>query len=216
MAAARDKARPRRKRSRGKRPLGKRPLGRRFDRALLYATDAHATQFRKGTDRPYIGHLLGVAAIVLTHGGDEDEAIAALLHDVVEDQGGKPRLRDIRRKFGSRVAGIVEGCTDSDTEPKPPWRERKEAYLLHLRTADASVRLVSAADKLYNAREILSDFRLHRHSVWARFKGGKQGTLWYYGEVAKILRARRPETVFKELVGELDRVVSDLKAASQH
>jgi (p)ppGpp synthase/HD superfamily hydrolase len=206
MAAARDKARPL-----GKRRLGERTLGKRFDRALLYASAAHATQFRKGARRPYIAHLLGVTAIVLTHGGDEDEAIAALLHDVVEDQGGKPRLRDIRRKFGSRVAKIVEGCTDSDTEPKPPWRERKEKYLDHLRTADASVRLVSAADKLYNASEILSDFRLHRHSVWARFKGGKKGTLWYYGEVAKVLRAKGP----KDLVGELNRVVSDLKAVSQ-
>jgi len=206
MAAARGKAR-----HVGKRPLGERPLGKRFDRALLYATAAHATQFRKGTRRPYIAHLLGVTAIVLTHGGDEDDAIAALLHDVVEDQGGKPRLRDIRRKFGSRVANIVEGCTDSDTEPKPSWRERKENYLHHLRTANASIRLVSAADKLYNASEILSDFRLHRHSVWARFKGGKKGTLWYYGEVVKILRAKGP----KELVGELNRVVSDLKAASR-
>lgn len=201
MAAARHKARP----------LGNRPLGKQFDRALLYATDAHASQFRKGTSRPYIAHLLGVASIVLTHGGDEDEAVAALLHDVVEDQGGKPRLRDIRRKFGSRVANIVEGCTDSDTEPRPPWRNRKEDYLLHLRAADASVRLVSAADKLYNAREILSDFRQHRHSVWTRFKGGKKGTLWYYGEVAKILRATGPT----ELVDELNRVVSDLKAASR-
>src|SRR6202166_2356360 len=119
MGAARDKARPLRKRY-----VGKRPLGKRFDRALLYATAAHATQFRKGTRRPYIAHLLGVASIVLTHGGDEDEAIAALLHDAVEDQGGKPRLRDIRRKFGVRVARIVAECTD--TEPKLPWLERKK------------------------------------------------------------------------------------------
>jgi (p)ppGpp synthase/HD superfamily hydrolase len=201
MGAVRQKARSRRKR----------PLGKRFERALVYATAAHATQFRKGTRRPYIAHLLGVTAIVLTHGGDEDEAIAALLHDAVEDQGGKPRLRDIRRKFGSRVAKIVDGCTDSDTEPKPPWRERKENYLRHLRAANASIRLVSTADKLYNASEILSDFRRHRHSVWDRFKGRKKGTLWYYGEVAKILRAKGP----KELVDELDRVVSALKAASR-
>jgi (p)ppGpp synthase/HD superfamily hydrolase len=187
------------------------PLGKRFHRALVYAARIHATQFRKGTTRPYVAHVLGVASLVLTHGGDEDEAIAALLHDAVEDQGGKRRLRDIRRKFGARVARIVEGCTDADTEPKPPWLERKKNYLRHLRRADSSVRLVSAADKLYNAGEILSDFRKHRHSVWARFKGGKKGTLWYYDQVAKILRIKGP----RDLVNELNRVVAELKRISQ-
>ena len=184
-----------------------RPLGARFHRALSYAARLHATQFRKGTTRPYVAHLLGVTSTVLTHGGDEDEAIAALLHDAVEDQGGKPRLREIRRKFGERVARIVEGCTDADTDPKPPWLERKKKYLQHLRDADSSIRLVSAADKLYNAREILSDLRTHRDSVWSRFKGGKEGTLWYYDEVAKILRTG-------ELVEELDRVVAELRSAA--
>jgi (p)ppGpp synthase/HD superfamily hydrolase len=171
----------------------------------------HARQFRKGTSRPYIGHLLGVTSIVLTHGGDEDEAIAALLHDAVEDQGGKPRLREIRRKFGGRVARIVEGCTDSDVEPKPPWLERKTEYLRHLRRADSSVRLVSAADKLYNARETLEDLRTHREALWKRFKGGKQGTLWYYREVGKILRRKGP----KELAAELERVVRELTRAAR-
>jgi len=184
-----------------------RPLGARFQRALSYAARLHATQFRKGTTRPYVAHLLGVTSTVLTHGGDEDEAIAALLHDAVEDQGGKPRLREIRRKFGERVARIVEGCTDADTDPKPPWLERKKKYLQHLRDADSSIRLVSAADKLYNAREILSDLRTHRDSVWSRFKGGKEGTLCYYDEVAKILRTG-------ELVEELDRVVAELRSAA--
>src|SRR5271155_5187018 len=156
MGAARDKARP----------LPKRPLGKRFDRALLYATAAHGAQFRKGTSRPYIAHLLGIASIVLTHGGDEDEAIAALLHDAVEDQGGKPRLREIRKKFGPRVARIVDGCTDADTIPKPPWLERKKSYIRHIRSADSSTCLVSAADKLYNAREILDDYRVHGDRLW--------------------------------------------------
>src|ERR1700752_4814526 len=129
-----------------------RPLTVRFERALAYTARLHAAQFRKGTARPYVGHLLGVASIVLTHGGDEDEAIAALLHDAVEDQGGKPRMREIRRKFGPPVARIVKGSTDSDVEPKPPWLERKTGYLRYLRHADSSVRLVSAADKVYNAR----------------------------------------------------------------
>jgi (p)ppGpp synthase/HD superfamily hydrolase len=187
------------------------PLTARFHRALVYAARVHARQFRKGTSRPYIGHLLGVTSIVLTHGGDEDEAIAALLHDAVEDQGGKPRLREIRRKFGGRVARIVEGCTDSDVEPKPPWLERKTEYLRHLRRADSSVRLVSAADKLYNARETLGDLRTHRATLWKRFKGGKQGTLWYYREVGKILRRKGP----KELAAELERVVRELTRAAR-
>ncbi|MGA7917192.1 MAG: HD domain-containing protein [Candidatus Acidiferrales bacterium] len=186
-------------------------LTARFHRALVYAARLHARQFRKGTSRPYIGHLLGVTSIVLTHGGDEDEAIAALLHDAVEDQGGKPRLREIRRKFGARVARIVDGCTDSDVEPKPPWLERKTEYLRHLRHANSSVRLVSAADKLYNARETLEDLRRHRDALWKRFKGGKQGTLWYYREVAKILRGRGP----KALAAELDRVVRELTRAAK-
>lgn len=187
------------------------PLTARFHRALVYAARVHARQFRKGTARPYIGHLLGVTSIVLTHGGDEDEAIAALLHDAVEDQGGKPRLREIQRKFGARVARIVEGCTDSDVEPKPPWLERKTEYLRHLRRADSSVRLVSAADKLYNARETLEDLRTHRDALWKRFKGGKQGTLWYYREVGKILRRKGP----KELAAELERVVRELTRAAK-
>lgn len=187
------------------------PLTARFHRALVYAARVHARQFRKGTSRPYIGHLLGVTSIVLTHGGDEDEAIAALLHDAVEDQGGKPRLREIRRKFGGRVTRIVEGCTDSDVEPKPPWLERKTEYLRHLRRADSSVRLVSAADKLYNARETLEDLRTHREALWKRFKGGKQGTLWYYREVGRILRRKGP----KELAAELERVVRELTRAAR-
>jgi (p)ppGpp synthase/HD superfamily hydrolase len=188
-----------------------RPLGGRFQRALTYAARLHATQFRKETTRPYIAHLLGVTSTVLTHGGDEDEAIAALLHDAVEDQGGKPRLREIRRTFGARVARIVDGCTDADTEPKPPWRERKKKYLRHLRKANSSVRLVSAADKLYNARETLADFQTHRHSLWSRFKGGKEETLWYYESVAKILAAKGP----KDLVEELKSVVTELRRASR-
>jgi (p)ppGpp synthase/HD superfamily hydrolase len=186
---------------------GEAPLGASFRRALVYAARIHARQFRKGTTRPYIAHLLGVASTVLTHGGDEEEAIAALLHDAVEDQGGKPRLRDIRRKFGSRVADIVEGCTDSYTEPKPPWRQRKLDYLGHLRSANASVRLVSAADKLYNAREIIADLKSHPHGVWSRFRGGKDGTVWYYRQVAEILRPQGPAA----LVEDLDRAVAELE-----
>src|SRR5579863_7272924 len=133
------------------------PLGARFERALLFATRKHAGQHRKGTAVPYIAHLLSEAGLVLEAGGDENLAIAALLHDVVEDCGGAPMLREIRRRFGKRVAHVVDGCTDTDVTPKPPWRKRKEDYLKHLRTANYDTRLVSAADKLHNARSVITD-----------------------------------------------------------
>src|SRR5271166_6381602 len=130
-----------------------RTLSSRFVRALGYAARLHARQLRKRTERPYIGHLLSVTSIVIEYGGDEDMAIAALLHDAVEDQGGIPRLREIRKKFGKRVAHIVDGCTDSYTEPKPPWLQRKRGYIERVSSESEDVRLVSAADKLSNARE---------------------------------------------------------------
>src|SRR5436853_2381028 len=132
-------------------------LGRRFLRAFLFAAEKHAGQTRKASTIPYIAHLMGVTSQVLEAGGDEDLAIAALLHDVVEDCGGAPMLREVRRRFGRRVAKVVDGCTDTDTNPKPPWRERKENYLARLKNEDAETRLVSAADKLNNVRSILSD-----------------------------------------------------------
>jgi len=182
--------------------MGRRRLpGRRFRAALVYAARLHAGQFRKGTARPYISHLLGVAAIVLAHGGDEDEAIAALLHDAAEDQGGKTQLRKIRKKFGTWVARIVDGCTDSYTEPKPPWLARKKKYLRHLRRANSSVHLVSAADKLYNSRETLNDLRAEGERVWKRFKATKEQALWYYREVEKIVRHKCPPALAEELNG---------------
>jgi (p)ppGpp synthase/HD superfamily hydrolase len=155
-------------------------LGPRFERAFLFAAEKHAGQTRKTTTVPYIAHLMGVASLALEYGGDEDLAIAALLHDVVEDCGGAAVLKEVKRRFGSRVAKIVDGCTDSYGEPKPPWRERKENYLRHLKSADAGTRLVSAAAKLNNVRSILSDYREVGESIWERFKGGREGTLWYY------------------------------------
>ena len=190
-----------------------RVLTERFNRALVYAARLHAGQFRKGSTRPYIAHLLGVTSIVLNHGGDEDEAIAALLHDGPEDQGGLKTLREIRKKFGARVARIVDACTDTYEDPKPPWLERKKNYLRHLRHADASVRLVSAADKLYNVREIILDYRSQHDAVFTRFRGGKEGTIWYYREVVRILRHKGPHP----LVRELDRAVRELeRAAARH
>jgi (p)ppGpp synthase/HD superfamily hydrolase len=156
------------------------PLGLRFRRAFLFAADKHSKQARKASTIPYIAHLMGVASLVLEAGGDEDLAIAALLHDVVEDCGGAPMLKEVQRRFGSRVAKIVDGCTDADTYPKPPWRERKKKYIARLKKENADTRLVSAADKLNNVRSILSDYRVIGESVWSRFRGGREGTLWYY------------------------------------
>jgi GTP pyrophosphokinase len=174
-------------------------LGPRFLRAFLCAAEKHAGQTRKASTTPYIAHLMGVASLVLEFGGDEDLAIAALLHDVVEDCGGAPMLTQVRRRFGNRVAKIVDGCTDSDTEPKPPWRERKEAYIRHLKSADAETRLVSAADKLNNVRSILSDHREVGESIWARFQGGRDGTLWYYRALLKEFLRRKPNRLIREL-----------------
>jgi (p)ppGpp synthase/HD superfamily hydrolase len=173
-------------------------LGPRFRRAFLFAADKHAGQARKASTIPYIAHLIGVASLVLEAGGDEDLAIAALLHDVVEDCGGKPMLKEVRKRFGKRVAKIVEGCTDSDTLPKPPWRERKENYLAHLKTADADTCLVSAADKLNNVRSILSDYREIGESVWSRFNGGREGTLWYYRALLEEFVRRKPNRISRE------------------
>jgi (p)ppGpp synthase/HD superfamily hydrolase len=183
-------------------------LGERFEQALQHATRLHKVQTRKGTTIPYVAHLLAVAAIVLEDGGDEDEAIAALLHDAVEDQGGRPTLEEIRRLFGDRVAEIVEGCSDTDVVPKPPWRRRKELYIEHIRTARPEVLRVSAADKLHNARAILADFRRHGDAIWPRFSGAREGTLWYY---RTLITAYREAGGGGVLVDELDRTVSELE-----
>lgn len=184
-----------------------------FEEALSFATRLHAAQRRKGTDIPYISHLIGVAGIVLEHGGSRDEAIAALLHDSIEDQAdsypdGADQLRaDIRALFGQAVLDIVEGCTDADCVPKPPWRERKERYIAHLDQASPSVRFVSCADKLHNARAILSDFRVVGDALWGRFNAGKDGTLWYYRSLADTFERLGPA----RLAGELGRVVAEIE-----
>lgn len=180
----------------------------RFLNALNYAARLHASQFRKRTERPYIGHLLSVTSIVIEYGGDEEMAIAALLHDAVEDQGGIPRLREIQRKFGKRVAHIVDGCTDSYADPKPPWMERKRAYVERVGRESAEVRLVSAADKLSNARETLYEVRVHGDTVFERFAGKKAGTLWYYRALVNEFR----KAGSTPLVDELDRVVTELES----
>jgi (p)ppGpp synthase/HD superfamily hydrolase len=183
-------------------------LGSRFEQALLFAARKHAGQIRKGTGTPYVSHLLSVAALVLEAGGDEDLAIAALLHDVVEDCGGAPMLKEVRRRFGKRVADVVEACSDTDVTPKPPWRERKEQYIRNLRSADAGTRLVSAADKLHNARSILTDYHEIGEPIWQRFQGKREGTLWYYRALLGEFRRKYAN----RLVDELERVVFELEA----
>jgi (p)ppGpp synthase/HD superfamily hydrolase len=185
-------------------------LGPRFLRAFQFAAEKHAGQTRKASSIPYIAHLMGVASLVLEAGGDEDLAIAALLHDVVEDCGGAPMLKEVHRRFGARVAKVVDGCTDADTYPKPPWRERKEKYLRHLAVADADTRLVSAADKLNNVRSILSDYREVGELVWARFQGGREGTLWYYRSLRDEFLRHAPNRITRDLelaVNELESLV---------
>jgi (p)ppGpp synthase/HD superfamily hydrolase len=185
----------------------------RFDRALLYATHVHGGQRRKGTSIPYVAHLLAVAATVLEYGGDEDLAIAALLHDSVEDQGGKARLKDLRNRFGERVAQIVKACSDSlaDTargQPKAHWRERKGADLAHLRTAADDVLSVSHADKVHNARSILRDLRNPKigEDISKRFSVPKEDTLWYYGSLADVFCEKKQGLLsdeLREIVGVL-------------
>jgi (p)ppGpp synthase/HD superfamily hydrolase len=179
----------------------------RFEEALVYANRLHVRQRRKGSDIPYISHLLAVCSLVLEYGGGEDEAIGALLHDAVEDQGGEATLQEIRLCFGEAVAAIVSGCSDSDTIPKPPWRERKERYIAHLSAATAAVRLVSMADKLHNVRTILLDYRQQGAALWGCFKGGREGTLWYYRAALDAFKS--VETT--PLVAELERAVVELE-----
>ena len=186
----------------------------RFEEALLFAAQLHAEQKRKGTQIPYIAHLMSVAALVIESDGDEDEVIAALLHDAVEDQGGQETLAKIEAQFGSHVAQIVAGCTDADTLPKPPWRERKEAYIAHLRTASPEVRRVSSADKLHNARCILRDLRHAGTQAFEKFNGGQAGTLWYYRTLVEVYQSYEDSFV----VAELARVVAEIEnlAAASH
>ena len=182
-------------------------LSTRFEEALVFATRLHGWQTRKGTTIPYIAHLLAVTSIVLENGGNEDEAIAALLHDAIEDQGGAATREEIRRRFGDTVVEIVNGCTDAEVIPKPPWRARKQAYIARLRNEPAPVRLVAAADKLHNARAVLADYRELGEPLWRRFNGGKEGTLWFYRTVTDALR----EGGVSPLIEELDRVVTEIE-----
>lgn len=183
-------------------------LTERFDEAFCYAHRLHRTQTRKGTRIPYVSHLITVSALVIEHGGDENQAIAALLHDAAEDQGGAATLAEIRKAFGGDVATIVSDCTDSWVEPKPPWRARKEAYLAALPGKKAKSLLVSLADKTHNAEAILFDYRELGDALWDRFNGGAEGTRWYYSALAEVfsvsLPGRLSERLGRAVTGFLD------------
>lgn len=180
------------------------PLTDRYTEALAFAANAHREQVRKGTSIPYLSHLLAVSGLVLEHGGDEVEAIAGLLHDTLEDVG--PHLREpIRERFGPDVLAIVEGCTDATSQPKPPWRARKEAYIAHLRHAPPPVLRVSAADKLHNARCILADYRAIGPALWTRFNAPPAEIGWYYAALADAFAATgTPPALVDGLVQTLD------------
>jgi len=181
-------------------------LSSRFERAFIIANQLHFSQRRKATNAPYITHLLSVASLVVENGGDEDQAIAALLHDAAEDQGGVETLELIKFHFGERVATIVAGCSDTLQTPKPPWKNRKVEYLAELTQADPSILLVSLADKLHNARSLLQVYKREGDQVWERFNGGKEGIFWYYRSLIEIFQEKSDS----QMVDELKYVFSEI------
>lgn len=186
------------------------PLTHRFVEAVAYATKLHLGQARKGSGVPYVGHLLGVCSLVLEERGTEDVAIAALLHDAGEDQGGEARLVEIRRLFGADVESIVRACSDTLLQEKPDWQTRKEQYLVHLEHQSRSVLLVSLADKLFNARAILRDYPTEGEALWGRFTGDRDAQLWYYRSLSKVFLRRLADV---RMTQELSRVVAELEQA---
>jgi len=182
-------------------------LTARFDDAFEFAHKIHGTQVRKGNSSPYIGHLMGVASIVLDDGGSEDEAIGGLLHDAAEDHGGRQRLEDIRTRFGDAVARIVEDCTDSWETPKRPWADRKREYIEHARALPSASLRVAAADKVHNAYAILRDLRNVGDEVWSRFNAPADDVIAYYEGLVRAMR----ESGGGRLVEELDRIVKGIQ-----
>ena len=178
-------------------------LSERFEQALAWTSALHRRQARKGPAVPYVAHLLAVCSLVLEAGGDEDEAIAALLHDAVEDQGGAPRLEEIRSRFGDRVAQIVDGCTDAYGIPKPAWQQRKEDFIRRLDEASDSVLLIVAADKLHNAQSTIENLKVEGPSVWERFRG-KERAIWYYQQITEAIERRGANSLTRRLRNAVD------------
>ena len=193
-------------------PAGAPVVGKRFREALVWAAELHEEQRRKGGNVPYVAHLIGVAAIVLEHGGDEDQAIGALLHDALEDQAHRMSPNEIRARFGERVERIVEACTDGDPQEQRDrdharWIARKEKYIAEVATKPVEALLVSMADKLYNARAILEDYREIGETLWPRFTTGRDGTLWYYRSLLAVFKPRAENRLWHEL----DRTVAEIE-----
>jgi len=190
----------------------------RLAEAFAYAELIHRGQLRKKTLAPALSHLMAVTSLVLENGGDEDEAMAALLHDGPEDCAGQETLDEIRQRFGVRVAHIVEGCTDSMSTPKPPWRERKSRYIAHLPTADESILLVSLADKVHNVRSLEVDYRSVGEDLWQRFSASRDESLWYYRSLLRVFEetpSARQVVLVRELsraLQELQRLISDTES----
>jgi (p)ppGpp synthase/HD superfamily hydrolase len=172
--------------------------------AFAFMYELHRTQVRKGSHAPYITHLLGAAALVGQYGGDEEQFIAALLHDAVEDQGGLETLARIRERFGGQVADYVSACSDSVTDPRPPWQERKEQFIEAALHADPRAKLIIAADKLHNARCLISDLHEKGNAIWKIFKNGRDGTLWYYAEIVRALGTGWAHPLLRDLECEVD------------
>ena len=188
----------------------------KFSNALVYAERLHRRQRRKGNDIPYVAHLLAVSTTVLEYGGDEDTAIAGLLHDAVEDQGGLPTLREIEANFDSRVAAIVEACTDSvseDPAAKLPWEERKRSYLARLAQAEADVALVAVADKIHNLSAMIRDVRRDGPAAMNRFKAPPERQLWYFREVVKALGRHRATAPVEEIERGVETLAGMLEPA---
>jgi (p)ppGpp synthase/HD superfamily hydrolase len=182
-------------------------LSKRYSEALLFTSQVHEKQKRKGTNIPYIAHLLAVSSLVLEDGGDEDQAIAGLLHDAVEDQGGLGILEEIREKFGNEVAYIVFECSDSYTRIKLNWRKRKEDYIERLRIVNSQgVIRVSLADKLHNARSIYRDLLSDGEKIWKRFGGGRDGTIWYYQSLIQVYESKSDSL----MLNELEKIVHEI------
>ena len=181
-------------------------LTTKFEQALIYATQLHANQTRKVDKIPSISHLMSVSALILEAGGTEDEAIAGLLHDAVEDQGGQATREEIREKFGETVVEIVDGCTETDITPKPPWKQRKIDYIENISNGSDSVKLVSLADKLHNARSLLVGYRNKGDKLWDYFNGTKEDKLWFYRELLKVYQQGNVNF----MTVELERILAEL------
>ena len=183
----------------------------RLANAFDYAAELHAGQRRKGTDIPYISHLMAVASLVQEHGGTMDQTIAALLHDGPEDQGGEETLAEIRQRFGDVVADIVAECSDTFEDPKPPWKKRKESYLENLRTASDGTLLVSLADKTHNLGSILRDYKTQGDELWSRFNAGKKDIRWYYRRLLRVYEKRGSSDAAQPLLREYRGLVKRLR-----